>query len=404
MDDAQSPVKAEPAGAPASIEPRVTEFLRLGVLALFAYWSLTLVAPFAIIAIWAGILAVALYPVFRALSALFGGRPRLAAAAITLLALLVIAGPLAAIALSFAEAVQAGLGKLAAGTLSVPAPPDAVRDWPLIGHRLHDAWAQASGNLEATLQRLAPSLLQAGGTVLGKIAGIGVDLIGFIVSVIIAGFLFRPGPRLGEGLKLFARRVAGERGAGFVDLAAATIRNVARGVIGVALLQALLAGLAFSLFGIPAASVLAFAVLIFCIMQIGPAPGAPAGRRLGLDGDGNPRRPRPDAGPGADRADRQRLEAGAGRPRPEDADARHPRRGDRRHALLRVDRPLPRADRARRLLRSGCCLDALRSGAGGWDEAGLIHRNRTRPTPSPSHPSTLRPLTILAVSYQSQVA
>ncbi|GLS09755.1 hypothetical protein N181_09585 [Sinorhizobium fredii USDA 205] len=43
MDDAQSPVKAEPAGAPASIEPRVTEFLRLGVLALFAYWSLTLV-------------------------------------------------------------------------------------------------------------------------------------------------------------------------------------------------------------------------------------------------------------------------------------------------------------------------------------------------------------------------
>lgn len=270
MDDA--PVKAEPASAPGSIEPRVTEFLRLGVLALFAYWSLTLVAPFAIIAIWAGILAVALYPVFRALTALFGGRPRLAAATITILALAVIAGPLAAIALSFTEAVQAVLGKLAAGTLSVPAPPDAVRDWPLIGHRLHDAWAQASGNLEATLQRLAPSLLQTGGTVLGKIAGIGVDLIGFIVSVIIAGFLFRPGPRLGEGLKLFARRVAGERGAGFVDLAAATIRNVARGVIGVALLQALLAGLAFSLFGIPAASVLAFAVLIFCIMQIGPTP------------------------------------------------------------------------------------------------------------------------------------
>ncbi|MBB4185676.1 AI-2E family transporter [Sinorhizobium terangae] len=276
MDDVQAPVKAE-AGAsgsasPASIEPRVTEFLRLGVLALFAYLSLTLVAPFAIIAVWAGILAVALYPLFKALTALFGGRPRLAAAAITLLALMVIAGPLAAIALSFAEAVQALLGKLAAGTLAVPAPPDAVRDWPLIGEWLHTAWTQASGNLEATLQRLAPSLLQAGGTVIGKIARIGVDLIGFIVSVIIAGFLFRPGPRLGEGLKIFARRVAGDRGAGFVDLAGATIRNVARGVIGVALLQALLAGLAFSLFDIPGASVLAFAVLIFCIIQIGPAP------------------------------------------------------------------------------------------------------------------------------------
>ncbi|MBP1887460.1 AI-2E family transporter [Sinorhizobium mexicanum] len=276
MDDVQTPLKTDTGASgpasPPSIEPRVTEFLRLGVLALFAYWSLTLVAPFAIIAIWAGILTVALYPAFKALAALLGGRPRLAAATITLLALAVIAGPLAAIALSFAETVQALLGKLAAGTFAVPAPPDAVRDWPLIGDWLHTAWTQASGNLEATLQRLAPSLLQAGGTVLSKIAGIGLDLIGFIVSVIIAGFLFRPGPRLGEGLKLFARRVAGERGAGFVDLAAATIRNVARGVIGVALLQALLAGLAFSLFAIPAASVLAFAVLIFCIVQIGPAP------------------------------------------------------------------------------------------------------------------------------------
>jgi predicted PurR-regulated permease PerM len=200
------------------------------VLALFAYWSFTLVAPFAIIAMWVGILAVALYPLFRALTALLGGRPRLAAAVITLIALAVIAGPLAAIAMSFAEAIQALLGKLATGILAVPAPPDSVRDWPLIGNWLHTAWAQAPGNLEATLQRLAPSLLQAGGTVLGKLAGIGVDL------------------------------------------AAATIRNVARGVIGVALLQALPAGLAFSLFDVPVASVLAFAVLIFCIMQIGPAP------------------------------------------------------------------------------------------------------------------------------------
>ncbi|MDK1482911.1 AI-2E family transporter, partial [Sinorhizobium sp. 6-117] len=141
MDDVQTPLKTE-AGAsvpasPPSIEPRVTEFLRLGVLALFAYWSLTLVAPFAIIAIWAGILTVALYPAFKALTALLGGRPRLAAAAITLLALAVIAGPLAAIALSFAEAVQALFGKLAAGTFAVPAPPDAVRDWPLIGDWLH---------------------------------------------------------------------------------------------------------------------------------------------------------------------------------------------------------------------------------------------------------------------------
>ena len=61
--------------------------------------------------------------------------------------------------------------------------------------------------------------------------------------MLVAGFLFDPGPRLGEQVKVFARRIAAERGARFVDLAAATIRNISRGVIGVAVLQALLTGL-----------------------------------------------------------------------------------------------------------------------------------------------------------------
>ena len=52
--------------------------------------------------------------------------------------------------------------------------------------------------------------------------------------MIVAGFFFRHGPQLAKNVKAFARRIAAERGVGFVDLAAATIRNVARGVIGVA--------------------------------------------------------------------------------------------------------------------------------------------------------------------------
>jgi predicted PurR-regulated permease PerM len=55
------------------------------------------------------------------------------------------------------------------------------------------------------------------------------------------------------------------------NLEGATIRNVARGVIGIALLQMLLSALVLSLFGVPAPALIAFAVLIFCIVQIGPA-------------------------------------------------------------------------------------------------------------------------------------
>ncbi|WP_051440828.1 putative PurR-regulated permease PerM [Ensifer sp. WSM1721] len=273
MDDSPSrtsPVRDDPADR-SSVEVKITEIARIGVVGLFAYWSLTLIAPFAIILIWASILAVALYPAYSALSITFGQRRRLAAFLITLVCLVVIVGPLAAIAVSFAEGVQALLEKLKDGSLLLPVPPEGIRNWPLMGERIFAVWSTASSNLEAVLRQFEPSLLQAGSRALGKIASIGVDLLGFVVSVLVAGFLFGSGERLAETAEGFASRMGGDRGIGFVRLAAATIRNVARGVIGVALLQAFLCALVLSLFNVPAPGAIAFVVLILCIVQIGPA-------------------------------------------------------------------------------------------------------------------------------------
>ena len=273
MDDDPSRtdrIRGDPAERP-SIEAKITEIARIGIVGLFAYWSLTLIAPFAIILVWAGILAVALYPAYTALAAMLGARPRLAAGLITLVCLVVIAGPLAAIAISFAEGVQSLLVKLKDGSLLVPAPPGGVRDWPLIGERIHAAWSTASSNLEAVLRQFEPSLLQVGSKVLGKIASIGVDLLSFVVSVLVAGFLFGSGERLADTAQRFAGRMGGDRGIGSVRLAVQTVRNVARGVIGVALLQAFLCALVLGLFQVPAPGAIAFVVLILCIVQIGPA-------------------------------------------------------------------------------------------------------------------------------------
>ena len=63
-----------------------------------------------------------------------------------------------------------------------------------------------------------------------------------------------------------------ERSEDFVALAGATIRTVSQGVIGVAVLQSLLAGIGLKIAGIPNAGVLAFAILVLGIVQIGSAP------------------------------------------------------------------------------------------------------------------------------------
>jgi predicted PurR-regulated permease PerM len=74
---------------------------------------------------------------------------------------------------------------------------------------------------------------------------------------------------LAESARSILRRIAKRRGDEFVDLAGATIRNLARGVIGVSLLQALLAGIGFIAGGVPAAGLLSLLILILGIMQIG---------------------------------------------------------------------------------------------------------------------------------------
>jgi len=262
-------VRDGPTGPP-SFEAKITDIARIGIVGLFAYWSLTLIAPFAIILIWAAILAVALYPAYARLGRLLGSR-RLASFLITLACLAVIVAPLAAIAVSFAEGLQALLAKLADGSLTVPIPPEYVRDWPIVGERVHAVWSMASDNLEALLRKLEPSLMQAGSKALGKIASIGAEVLSFVVSVLVAGFLFGSGERLAEMAQRFSGRIGGDRGIGFLRLAAATIRNVARGVIGVALLQAFLCALVLGLFQVPAPGAIAFVVLVLCIIQIGPA-------------------------------------------------------------------------------------------------------------------------------------
>jgi predicted PurR-regulated permease PerM len=67
-------------------------------------------------------------------------------------------------------------------------------------------------------------------------------------------------------------RIVPQQSADFLALAGATIRTVAQGVIGIAVLQSLLAGIGLKIAGVPHAGVLAFAVLVLGIVQIGSAP------------------------------------------------------------------------------------------------------------------------------------
>ena len=245
--------------------------IRIVCLGFLGYWSLILIRPFLTIFVWSIIVAVALYPIFDWLSAKFYGHRTVAAAAITILSLLVMLGPATWLALSLAETVRTLLARLGDGTLTFPPPSEAVKAWPLIGEKIYESWLLASTNLRALVVEAAPHLKPLGSSLLNAAGSMGINLLKFIIAVVISGFLFIPGPSLIHSIKNVLSRVAAARGEEFVDLAGATIRNVSRGIIGIAILQALLAGIGLLFAGVPAAGLFSFLVLVFGIIQIGPS-------------------------------------------------------------------------------------------------------------------------------------
>jgi predicted PurR-regulated permease PerM len=245
--------------------------IRLAALALLLYWSLILVSPFISIAIWSAVLTVALYPVFEWISLRLGGRHRLAAALVTLLSLLVIIGPATWLALGLVDSIRLISERLDLANLTIPPAATSVKEWPLIGEPIYQFWDLASTNLSAALAQILPQLKPLGSSLLRIGADTGLGIIMFLVSIIVAGFLFSPGPAIVGAVKKFAHRLNPTRGEEFVDQAGATIRAVSRGVIGISVLQALLAGIGLMVAGIPQASLITFGVLVLGIIQIGPS-------------------------------------------------------------------------------------------------------------------------------------
>ncbi|SHN71408.1 Predicted PurR-regulated permease PerM [Bradyrhizobium erythrophlei] len=246
--------------------------IRLGLLAFLIYWSFVLLRPFIPVLAWAAVLAVALNPAFDWLSAHLGHRPRVAAIVMTIAMLTVFLGPATWLGIGLVDGLRNISDELTTGDIAIPSPPEGVRNWPLVGVPLHDLWKKASENLAVAIRELAPHLKPMAGTILAIAGSAGTGTLKFLASVVIAGFLLPSGPRIVASVRTMLTRIVPRQGADFLALAGATIRTVAQGVIGVAVLQSLLAGIGLKIAGVPHAGVLAFAVLVLGIVQIGSAP------------------------------------------------------------------------------------------------------------------------------------
>jgi predicted PurR-regulated permease PerM len=253
----------------AFINRSVEAVIRIGAIAGLIGWCFMIARPFLVPIVWGAIIAVTVFHGFEKLAAALGGRRVLAAVLVTLIMLVILVVPSVLLGDSLVSGVSRLMQSFQGGDYSIPPPPESVARWPLIGEPISRVWTLASQDLGEALRQASPLLKRFGTWLLNAVEGAGIALLQFVLAIFISGAFLANTEAAGRMTRAVAERLAGERGLILAGVAEHTIRSVASGILGVALIQALLAGLGFLVAGVPAAGLLTLICLLTGVIQLG---------------------------------------------------------------------------------------------------------------------------------------
>ena len=262
----------ESAGEKVTKIKGMEDVIRIGLIVLLLVFCFHVLRPFIELLIWALLIAVVSHPAYTRLESVLQSHHNLSALLFTLLILVILIVPIVLFAettVISAEKLMAGLEK---GTIMIPPPPETIASWPFIGIKLDAIWRDASQNYTSIPTIILPYLKTAGAWLLSTTASAAVGMLQIILAVLIAGVMLARGEQLRQFANKIVIRLAGDKGVNIWKLTKETIQTVSQGVLGVAFIQALLAGIGFLVVGVPAAGIWALCSLVLCIIQIGLIP------------------------------------------------------------------------------------------------------------------------------------
>lgn len=246
----------------------VLQILCIGILIAATFW---IMRPFLLSLIWAVMIVVATWPFMLKVEGWLWKRRGLAVTAMTIVMLILFIVPfsLAIVAIiENADNIAAWVKSFQTRTL--PTLPVWLSGLPIVGPKLTTAWESIRMGPEGISARLVPYAGKGLTWFLSQAGSVGIIAVQLLLTVIIAAICYANGETASTGVVRFARRLGGNRGEEAVVLAAKTVRGVALGVVGTALVQSLLGGIGLAVSGIPAAAILTAVMFMLCIAQLGP--------------------------------------------------------------------------------------------------------------------------------------
>ena len=252
--------------------PVIHYSIQLVALALLLVCCFMIIQNFITPIIWGSVLAITLYPLHKSLTSRLNGRGAWSAILITVLLFALIMMPAIWLLLATVGEFKELVTMYKAGNLYISPPTAEVKAWPVVGPKLYDLWLSASADLSALVQEHADQIKPVLVKVLDLFTSTSMGILIFMVSIIISGIMLGYADSAGNFARALLIQIAGEQGHAMSKSAELTVRNVAKSILGVSLIQSMLAGFGFVLAGIPFAGLWILVCLILAIVQIGILP------------------------------------------------------------------------------------------------------------------------------------
>jgi predicted PurR-regulated permease PerM len=248
-----------------------SQLARIALVTLLVAGCFLVLRPFMAAILFAAVVCVFTWPLYRRLWSRMGNRDSLAALVMTLLLLVVMIVPMAYLAAHLADAA-ATLFEQMRPALEHPQPnaPEWMQNLPLIGGQLSDFWQRMAASHDELMKLLSQLYEPMRNFGLKTVQMVGEGLLQLLLVVFVAFFLYRDGARLADSLTVMARKLGGDLGQEMLALSCSTVKAVMLGIFGTAVAQAAVAFLGFLLAGAPAPVLLAAATFFLSMLPVGP--------------------------------------------------------------------------------------------------------------------------------------
>lgn len=228
--------------------------------------------PFASALVWAAIFVFSTRHLYWRVNAALGGRNWLAASIFVVLIFALVVAPLLYAVLSFgstaSEFALTFRDKLQTG---IPALPDWITSIRWVGPKIQEWWDKLIlGDPDVREQLKEAMLIGLKGLLkFGAIAGQGLGML--VLSGFLSLFFYAGLPAVTQWLQAGMQRVTGSRAEQLLNIAGGTIQGVIFGILGTAVAQGFLIGIALFIAGIPSAAGLTFLAIALSLVPMGAA-------------------------------------------------------------------------------------------------------------------------------------